>query len=201
MDIEADQADSDQDRREKAETLLRKFITAIIFTIPFYTTMGPLIGMPLPKIISPDANPLNFGFIQLILVIPVMAAGYRFILSVSEDCLKRAQYGFSDCNRHQPAFLYSIYSIIWIINGDHQFAHEGLYFETAGVILTLILLGSTWNPDLWQTSEAIKKLMGDFSQDRRCHTGRDRISILLKKWKWVISSGQTRREDSCGREV
>jgi Cu+-exporting ATPase len=165
LDIEmADQADSDQDRREKeAETLLRKFIFAIIFTIPlFYTAMGPMIGMPLPKIISPDANPLNFGFIQLILVIPVMAAGYRFYTVGFRRLLKREPNMDSlIAVGTSAAFLYSIYSIIWIINGDHQFAHEGLYFETTGVIIALILLGKYLESrSMGRTSEAIKKLMG-----------------------------------------
>ena len=40
--------------------------------------MGHMVGLFLPRIIDPNYNPLNFGLIQLLLVIPAMAAGYKF---------------------------------------------------------------------------------------------------------------------------
>ncbi|NLO41092.1 MAG: copper-translocating P-type ATPase, partial [Ruminiclostridium sp.] len=49
---------------------------------------------------------------------------------------------------------------IQIINGNHEYAHE-LYFESAGVIITLIMLGKYLESvTKGKTSEAIKKLMG-----------------------------------------
>jgi Cu+-exporting ATPase len=58
------------------------------------------------------------------------------------------------------AIVYSFYSVYRIVNGDFS-AVEGLYFETAGVIITLILLGkSLESVSKGRTSEAIKKLMG-----------------------------------------
>ena len=58
------------------------------------------------------------------------------------------------------AIVYSLYSVYQIANGNSG-AVEGLYFETAGVIITLILLGkSLESVSKGRTSEAIKKLMG-----------------------------------------
>ena len=58
------------------------------------------------------------------------------------------------------AFIYGIYAIIQIINGHNEYAHD-LYFETAGVIISLILLGKYLESvTKGKTSEAIKKLMG-----------------------------------------
>ncbi len=150
-------------RHEKEiNTLLVKFVTAIIFAIPLlYITMGHMLHAPLPAFINPDRNPLNFGLTQLILVIPIIAAGYKFYT-----------IGFSKLFRLDPnmdslvavgtssAFIYSIYSIIEIIMGNNDYRNN-LYFETAGVIITLILLGKYFEAvSKGKTSDAIKQLMG-----------------------------------------
>ena len=58
------------------------------------------------------------------------------------------------------AFVYSIYSVVKITQGYHEFSGF-LYFETTGVIITLILLGKYLESvSKGKTSEAIKKLMG-----------------------------------------
>jgi Cu+-exporting ATPase len=90
-----------------------------------------------------------------------MAVGYRFYT-----------VGFSRLFRRAPnmdsliaigtgaAFLYGIYAIYRIIGGDTEYAMD-LYFETAGVIISLILLGRYLEAvSKGKTSETIKKLMG-----------------------------------------
>ena len=109
----------------------------------------------------PEAYPVNFAVIQLILVIPSMIAGYKFYT-----------IGFSRLLKREPnmdsliaigtgaAFIYGIYAVIQIINGNHEYTME-LYFESVGVIITLILLGKYLEAvSKGKTSEAIKKLMG-----------------------------------------
>ena len=69
------------------KTLFNKFIISVVFSIPlFYIAMGPMIAKPfgpwpVPSIIDPYDNPLNFAIIQLILVIPVMIAGNKFYIN------------------------------------------------------------------------------------------------------------------------
>ncbi|HHU48622.1 MAG: heavy metal translocating P-type ATPase [Caldicoprobacterales bacterium] len=164
LEIETrDEADQDSQRREKQiRTLWRKFIVALAFTIPLlYIAMGPMIGLPLPSVISPELNPLNFGLLQLLLVIPIVAAGYRFYT-----------VGFSRLFKGQPnmdsliaigtgaAVLYGIYAIYRIWNQNPEYAHK-LYIESAGTIIALILLGKYMETvTKGKTSEAIKRLMG-----------------------------------------
>ena len=58
------------------------------------------------------------------------------------------------------AIVYSIYSL-YVISWGHMDGVHGLYFETAGVIITLILLGKSLEAvSKGKTSDAIKKLMG-----------------------------------------
>ena len=58
------------------------------------------------------------------------------------------------------AISYSLYSLYAIALGNPHGVH-GLYFETAGVIITLIMLGKSLEAlAKGKTSDAIKKLMG-----------------------------------------
>jgi len=164
LDIENDTGiDQEKLRREKeTKSLWLKFIISTIFTIPlFYISMGHMLGAPLPMFLDSHHNPLNFAIAQLILTIPIILVGYRFYT-----------VGFTNLFRGMPnmdsliaigtsaAFIYGVYALIEIMGGNHAMAME-LYFETAGVIITLILLGKYLeNVSKGKTSEAIKQLMG-----------------------------------------
>ena len=67
-------------KENEIRTLRERLITAAVFTVPlFYISMGHMIGMPLPKILDPVHNPLNFALVQMALAILVMFAGANFI--------------------------------------------------------------------------------------------------------------------------
>ncbi|MCC0721742.1 heavy metal translocating P-type ATPase [Clostridioides sp. ZZV14-6044] len=162
--------DEDKLRKEKEiNTLFIKFIVAIVFAVPlFYIAMGPMIikpigPWPLPEILNPMTNTLNYALAQLILVIPVMIAGYKFyingfkaLFSLSPNMDSLVAIGTL------AAFLYSLYTTIQIANGQIQgMHHHQLYYESAGIIIALILLGKYLeSKSKGKTSEAIKKLMG-----------------------------------------
>lgn len=142
------------------KSLWNKFIIALIFTIPlFYLAMGPMIYLPLPYFISPD-NPLIYALVQLILVIFVIIVGINYYIIGFKRLFK------GDPNMESliaigttSAMLYSIYSLIKIFYGNHHFVHE-LYFESVGVIITLVLLGKYLERiTIGKTSDAIKKLL------------------------------------------
>jgi Cu+-exporting ATPase len=161
------QYDADKERKEREmKTLWKKFLVSAIFSIPLlYLAMGHMIGLPIPGFISGDENPLNFGLIQLILVIPPMIAGYKFYTVGFKALYKRHPNMDSlIALGTSAAILYGIYAVIMIATGDETTAAKfvnDLYFETAGVIITLILLGKYLESIAkGRTSEAIKKLMG-----------------------------------------
>ena len=160
--------DEDKIRKEKeVKSLWIKFIVSAVFAVPlFYIAMGQMIKepfgpLPLPQIINPDINPLNFGLIQLFLTIPIVIAGYKFytigtkaILSKSPNMDSLIAIGTG------AALSYSLYSLYLTFNGDMMAIHN-MYFESAGVIITLVLLGKFLESVAkGKTSEAIKKLMG-----------------------------------------
>lgn len=160
---EEESIDEEKERKAKeAEKELKKLKTAISFTLPiFYLSMGHMIGLPIPKFISPEINPMAYALVQLVLVIPVIIAGRDFY-----------RRGFLHLIKKNPnmdsliaigtgsALIYSIYSTIMIASGRNEFAMF-LYYEAAAVIVALIMLGKYMEHiSKGKTSEAIQKLAG-----------------------------------------
>lgn len=164
LEIEV-QSNIDKDRQAKeneTKELWKRFIIAAIFTTPlFYISMGHMLGAPLPMIIDPHHNALNFALTQLVLTIPVMIAGRKFY-TVGFKTLFKASPNMDSliAISTTAAFVYGIYAIMEIAQGNHNMAME-LYFETIVVIITLILLGKYLEAvSKGKTSDAIKALMG-----------------------------------------
>ena len=152
------------ERRERGKreirSLLTRFLFSALFSLPLvYLAMGHMLGLPIPAFLEPDRRPLSFALAQLALTIPILTAGHRFYT-----------VGFRALIRRHPnmdsliaigtaaAFLYGIWALIRILQGDSAMA-ANLYFETAGVIITLILLGKLLEAvSKGKTSEAVRKL-------------------------------------------
>ena len=146
---------------ERVRRMRQKLILAACFTVPlFYLAMGPMIGLPVPGFLSPSACPLIYALAQMCLVIPVMVVGWRFYA-----------VGYASLFRGSPnmdtliavgttaSFGYSVYSLARIAEGNLHAVHE-LYFESCGVIITLILLGKTLETiSKGKTSQAIRSLV------------------------------------------
>ncbi|MDR1133764.1 MAG: heavy metal translocating P-type ATPase, partial [Synergistaceae bacterium] len=161
--------DEDRIRKEKEiRTLRTRLIVSAIFCVPLlYLAMAPMVTMtwgiplPIPRTLRPMRYPLNYAMLQIALVIPITIAGRRFY-----------SVGFRSFFQGSPnmdsliaigtsaAIIYSLYSTYQIIAGNFR-AVDALFFESAGVIITLIMLGKFLEAvSKGKTSEAIKKLMG-----------------------------------------
>ena len=148
--------------QEKITSLKKRLILAIVFVIPLlYISMGHMLGAALPEFLNPKVNALNFALAQFVLTLPIIYAGRDFF-----------SHGFKNLVRKSPtmdsliaigataAILYGIYATYRIVTVDPE-AHMDLYYESAGVIITLILFGKLLEAKTkGQTSSAIKKLIG-----------------------------------------
>lgn len=161
-EVKEDTKIDDTDKEDAINSLKKRFVLSLVFAVPLlYISMGHMMGAPLPSIIDPMKNAMNFALIQLILVIPVMKVGRKFfiggfknIVHLSPNMDSLIAIGTS------AAFLYGIYAIVKIAGGDTHFSMD-LYFESGATILTLITLGKYLEAKTkGKTSEAIKKLMG-----------------------------------------
>ncbi|MBN1411990.1 MAG: heavy metal translocating P-type ATPase [Spirochaetales bacterium] len=157
--------DEDQKRKEKEfKTLRGKLLLSAFFTAPlFYFAMAPMISfikLPFPAILNPMQNPLVYALTLFFLTIPAVVAGWRFY-TVGLSSLFRLSPNMDSLIAvgTLAAIIYSLVSIFQIIMGNAA-AVEQLYFETAGMIITLILLGKTLEMySKGKASQAIKKLM------------------------------------------
>lgn len=154
-------SDDKKPRKSMHEQLFKRFIISVCFSVPLLiVSMGHMAGLPLPSIIDPMDNPLNFALFQLILTIPVIIAGIKFFtagirnlvhLSPNMDSLIAVGT--------LSAVGYGFYAIYMIIEGHEHYAMH-LYFESAAVILTLITLGKYLEAvSKGKSSQAIRELM------------------------------------------
>ncbi len=151
-----------EEEQKKAELLSMKHrvILCICFAVPIlYVSMGNMLGLPLPAAISPQGNPLLFAVIQLVLCLPVIYGGRSFYIN-----------GFGSLFKGHPnmdtlvavgsgsALLYSLFALVKIALGDTAYA-ENLFFESAAVVLALVLLGKYFEArSKGHTSDAIRAL-------------------------------------------
>ena len=115
-------------------------IFALGFSVPLVLlAMAPMLGVSLPILIAPETEPLNYGMIQLLLVLPVLWAGRDFYTNgFAALFYRRPNMDTLIAMGTSAAVGFSI----WNLFGMSQ-NMEGLYFETAGVIISLILLGKS----------------------------------------------------------
>ncbi len=159
-------ADQDNERKQREiEVLRRKLIVSAVFSIPLlYIAMAPMITfvtLPFPQILSMTDHPVTFAVIQLLLTIPVLIAGNRFyVVGYKAIWLRAPNMDSLIAMGTTAAVLYSVYSTYNVIMGDMHAVHQ-LYYESAAVIITLILLGKSLEArSKGRTSETIKKLIG-----------------------------------------
>ena len=157
--------DAREVRRQKELKQMRtRLAMAIAFTLPvFYMAMGhmfPVLGLPMPYRLNHHEFPLFFAVVQLVLTIPVLLAGSRFFTVGFKSLFKGApNMDTLVAIGTGSAFLYSTFATLRIYQGDFHMA-EALYFESAVVVITLIMVGKYLEAvSKGKTSEAIKKLM------------------------------------------
>ena len=157
--VEEKKEDNQGDDIQKTK---RRLICNIILAIPLlYICLGHMlpITLPLPAFMDMHKAPFNFAFVQLVLTTIILINGRKFYL-----------VGFKSLFKGHPnmdslvaigtgsAFIYSLIMTIGIPSNPES-AHN-LYYESAAVVVTLVMLGKYMEGrSKNKTSEAIRKLM------------------------------------------
>ena len=164
--ISADALAAQRRKREDAQKLAelngvkKRVILCVIFALPLlYVSMGHMAGLPLPSFMAPHHAPLTFALVQLALTLSIVIGGRSFYIN-----------GFGSLVKGHPnmdtlvavgtfsALLYGIYAAVKIALGDMSYA-ENLFFESAAVVITLVMLGKYLEARSKQhTSDAIRAL-------------------------------------------
>lgn len=150
-------------RQAHLQALKQRLIQMTLLALPvLYIAMGPMIGLPLPSFMDPMIHPLTFSLIQgilasgvLILAKPLFETGFRTLLKGHPNMDSLVAIGTT------AAYLQGIVVIFLMLTGQiSSDSHPVLYFESAGVILTLITLGNYLEElTKGKTSRAIESLM------------------------------------------
>ena len=155
-----------EEKNEKKEAHLREMkrnlTISAIFAVPLlFIAMADMVGIPMPAFLSPMQSPVSYALIQLALFLPIVWIGRRFFV----DGFKALSKGHPNMDSlvalgTSAAFLYSLYGTYHVLEGHAHFAMN-LYYESAGVILTLITLGKYFEDvSKGKTSMAIQTLVG-----------------------------------------
>ena len=163
---------------EELAGMKRRFLTSLVFLAPlFYIAMGHMMGWPLPAFFHQPSNALVVAFLQFLLTLPILYINRKYYTVGFKTLWHRAPNMDSlIALGSSAAVLYGVaalFLIAWHLGraaygaGDAaaelaQVEHWAmdLYFESAGMILTLITLGK-WleTRSKGKTSQAITCLM------------------------------------------
>lgn len=155
--------------QDEIKEMKKRLIISFIFLIPLmYISMGHMIGLPLPSVLSGLENAISYGMTQFLLALVIVYVNRKYY-----------QVGFKTLFKGSPnmdtliaigssaAMIYGIFAIYRMGYGlgvqDFKLVekyHMDLYFESAAMILALINLGKYLEKkSKGKTSEAITKLM------------------------------------------
>ena len=143
-------------RRERNSIIAALVLAAVLL----YISMGSMFGAPLPGIIDMHTHAVNFALVQLLLSTVIMYIGRRFYVS-----------GFKALRHLNPnmdslvaigstaAYIYSLV-VLFLLSDHPSLVHDGLYFESAAVVVTLVSLGKHMeSASKHKTTGAIRRLM------------------------------------------
>lgn len=163
---------------EELKGMKHRFIASFCFLIPlFYLAMGHMMGWPLPHWFHQPENVLSVALIQFLLTVPIMVINQKYY-----------RVGFKTLAKGSPnmdsliaigstaAVIYGIAALFQISSGLGALSHGigdpaealakverwsmDLYFESAGMILTLITLGKFLETrSKGKTGQAIARLI------------------------------------------
>lgn len=146
----------------------RLIVSLIFLVLLMYVSMGHMIGLPVPSFMHGVKNGVSFAFVQFLLVLPILYVNRKFFVNGFKALWHRVPNMDSlVAVGSSAAVLYGIFAIFMIAygigNGDTELAEKylsGLYFESGGMILTLVTVGKLLEErSKNKTYSAIQKLV------------------------------------------
>ena len=156
-------------KEDKAGAMKKRLIWSVGFLVPlFYICMGHMVNLPVPHIFMGHKNMMIYALTQLLLTVPIIGLNFHYFRN-----------GFKNLYHRSPnmdslialgataAFVYSLYGTymmaFYMGRNDLGRAHNymmTLYYESCGMILTLITVGKYLESrSKGKTTAAVEKLM------------------------------------------
>lgn len=143
--------------------MTRRFWIAVALALPvFLLAMLPMIGIPITKLVG---GPVVSRWVQFVLATPVVlwcgwifhVRAWRSVVSWNLNMFTLISMGVA------AAYLYSLVALLfpgWIPESFREHGNVAVYFESAAVIIALVLLGQMMELRARRrTSGAIRELM------------------------------------------
>ncbi|MGN0035292.1 MAG: heavy metal translocating P-type ATPase [Coriobacteriales bacterium] len=152
-----------------ATEILHRLVISIVFAVPlFYLAMGSMFGWPLPQVFVGPGATLVLAFTEFLLLVPIVVVNRRYFIQGFKTLAHGAPNMDSLVALGAAASI--VYGVVGVYRigmllgaGDVMAAHgivHDLYFESAGMILTLITLGKYFEARAkGRTTDAITALM------------------------------------------
>ncbi len=165
MALEAKTVGLEQEDDSELRDMTRRFVTALIFAVPLLTvTMGDMLpGAPITRLL-----PTRWRFfLELMLATPVcLWSAWPFYVRAVRSLQRKSLNMFTLIGLGvSVSYGYSVVAVLFPGIFPASFRSEdggvGVYFEAAGMIVTLILLGQVLELRARRrTGTALKKLLG-----------------------------------------
>jgi Cu+-exporting ATPase len=165
---------------EERNKLKYRFLIGLVFSLPIlYITMGKMIGLPVPEIISSYSILLQFIFSTIVIIasIDLWRTGAKHMMRLHPNMDSLIFIGTS------IAYFYSvIVSVLIFLKISEPMTN--LYYESSALILVFISLGKYLESvTKGKTGEAIKKLIGLQPKEATVIKNNEEIKTLISDVK------------------
>lgn len=145
-----------QGKKEKVKFI----IFTILAIVLMYVSMGHMANLPTPEILNPHTNPVVYTITLLVLTIMFLIYGFDILKNGYKNLIhKIPNMDTLVAIGVMSSFLYSLYGMYMILQGNHEHTMN-LYFESSAIVIYFIKLGRYLDGiSKDRTKEAIQKLV------------------------------------------
>ncbi|MFA6690910.1 MAG: heavy metal translocating P-type ATPase [Saccharofermentanales bacterium] len=155
--------------QKEATHLRKRLLWSLLFAIPLlYISMGTMLGLPNPAFLQGTAGTMNNALLQLLFTLAIVfinrefyISGFKSLRSLSPNMDALVALGSGAALVYGIVVLFQMNNAAGINDAARISAlHHELYFESAGVILTLITVGKFLEArSKAKTGDAVRELM------------------------------------------
>ncbi|MBR5572609.1 MAG: heavy metal translocating P-type ATPase [Oscillospiraceae bacterium] len=138
---ETEKRDLDDENSRQIRAMRRRLVWSLVFLLPlFYLGMGHMMGLPIPAVFM--EKPMLYALVQLVLTVPILifnrtyfTVGFSRLVKLSPNMDTLVALGAAS------GLVYSFIQMGLLAAGRAEGGMLHLYFESAGMICTLVTVG------------------------------------------------------------
>ncbi len=138
---EAEKRNLDDENSREIRAMRRRLVWSLVFLVPlFYLGMGHMMGLPIPAVFM--EKPMLYAVAQLVLTVPILifnrayfTVGFSRLVKLSPNMDTLVALGAA------AGLVYSFIEMGLLAAGRAEGGMLHLYFESAGMICTLVTVG------------------------------------------------------------